>query len=241
MTTTDHLKNFYNRTSHRFWNPTDGPVGRDLVVYPLMDGLGGALLEYGCGSGSLLLHLAKEERFNQIVGIDISEEVLSNLNKVISQQAPQIKEKIKLYHPDADMLPNLMNESFDIIISVATIEHVLDPYIVLDELYRIAKPGATLICSVPNYAYIKHRLTLLAGKLPRTGTDDPVENWRQCGWDGMHIHTFTENAFSILLNDCGWQPVKWTGWGDRFPWLLRFRQRYPRLLSGELMAACVKK
>ncbi len=141
--------------------------------------------------------------------------------------------------PDADRLPQIADRSVDLIISVATIEHVLDPYRVLDELHRIARDDATLVCSVPNYAYLKHRIRLLFGELPRTGTDEPVASWREAGWDGMHLHTFTQSAFATLLADCGWRPLEWTGWGDRFGWLRGLRQRFPGLLSGEIIACCV--
>ena len=179
-----------------------------------------------------MIHLAKDERFKKAYGVDISEKCLSNVQKSWEKHVPHLKDKLELLHPVSDLLPEIADESLDAIVSVATVEHVLNPYVVLDELHRIAKPGATLVCSVPNYGYIKHRLRLLMGEIPRTGTDEPVENWREAGWDGMHLHTFTQSAFSILLNDCGWKPISWTGWGERFEWLGSMRQRFPGLLSG---------
>ena len=44
MSSTDHLKDYYERTSNRFWDASEGPVGRDLVVAPLLDWLNGTLL-----------------------------------------------------------------------------------------------------------------------------------------------------------------------------------------------------
>ena len=199
------------------------------------------MLEYGCGAGSLLLYLAREERFSRVMGVDISETVLGNVQRSLEQCPASVSQKTALLRPRGDRLPEIGDRSIDLIVSVATIEHVLDPYVVLDELFRIAKDGATLICSVPNYAYIKHRFTLLLGELPRTGTDEPVSNWRKAGWDGMHLHTFTRSAFTALLEDCGWRPVEWTGWGDRFPWMRGLRQRFPGLLSGEIIARCTKR
>jgi hypothetical protein len=129
-----------------------------------------------------------------------------------------------------------------VILTLATIEHVLNPYVVLDELHRIASDDAMLIACVPNYAYVKHVLQLMFGIQPRTGTDDPVENWRNVGWDGMHIHTFTKSSFTVLLQDCGWQPQQWSGWGERLGWLgmRALRRAFPGLLSGEITAVCRK-
>ncbi len=152
-----------------------------------------------------------------------------------------LKEKLVLCQPDdTDSLPQIPDGVIDVIVCVATIEHVLNPYAVLDELYRIARLGATLVCSVPNLGYIKHRIGLLAGRLPRTGTDEPIVNWRKAGWDGMHLHAFTKSAFHELLVDCGWEPVRWTGWGTRFSWINKLRSRYPGLFSGEIIATCRK-
>jgi SAM-dependent methyltransferase len=238
----DLLREFYEKSSHRFWDPRIGMSGRDLVIYPLLNGLSGKLIEYGCGSGSLLLGLARENRFSECLGVDLSARALSAVQKAWEDLKCEHKGKLKLMTPHNDRLPGIADKSADIVVSVATIEHVLDPYVVLDELYRIATDKAVLICSVPNYAYLKHRIQLLFGVQPRTGTDDPVENWRTVGWDGMHLHTFTRSSFSILLNDCGWKPQKWTGWGRRLDrlglgWL---RKRYPGLLSGELITVCKK-
>ena len=238
----DQFKQYYEDSSHRFWDPRAGMVGRDVHIYPLLDGLSGTLLEYGCGSGSLLLGLAKEDRFSECIGVDISEKALSMVGQAWSDLQSTNKNKVKLIRPQDDHLPDIPDKSVDVIVSLATIEHVINPYIVLDELHRIASDNAVLVCCVPNYAYVKHVLQLMFGIQPRTGTDDPVENWRDVGWDGMHIHTFTKSSFSILLNDCGWKPEKWSGWGERFDWLGlgSLRRRFPGVLSGEITAVCRK-
>lgn len=240
----DQLKQYYEDTSHRFWDPKIGMSGRDLDVYPLLKGLSGTLLEYGCGAGSLLLGLAKEDRFTKCIGVDISERALSCIAQAWAEHEPATNnDKLTLLIPVNDRLPSLPDKSIDVVISVATIEHVYNSYVVLDELHRIASDNSTLICSVPNYAYLKHRIQLLFGIQPRTGTDEPVENWRTAGWDGMHLHTFTKSSFTTLLVDCGWQPLEWTGAGERFKnlGLGVLRRRYPGLLSGELIVACKKR
>ncbi len=236
------LKEYYEKDSERFWNPNLGMVGRDLDIYPLFEGLSGSVLEYGCGSGSLILGLAKETRFDKIIGVDISEKTLSKIEEV-SLSNYNLKDKLQLLSPEEDRVPSIKDESLDVVISVATIEHVINPYTILDELNRIAKPNATLICSVPNYAYIKHIIYLLLGKQPRTGTDEPVEKWRKEGWDGMHLHTFTKESFTTLLKDCGWEPKVWRGAGEKYNNLGfgYLRQKFPGFFSGELIVKCIKR
>lgn len=238
------LKNYYEKDAERFWDPRNGMTGRDLDVYPLLEGLSGKVLEYGCGAGSLFLGLAREARFTECTGIDISERALSAIKHAwLDICDNETKNKIKLLMPTNDCLPDIPDGSCDVLISVATLEHVLDPYVVLDELYRIAKPGARLITSVPNYGYLKHIVQLFFGIQPKTGTDEPVTNWRRDGWDGMHLHTFTKSAFATLLQDCGWMPQRWKGCGTRFNsiGLGYLRRNYPRLWSGELIAVCTKR
>jgi SAM-dependent methyltransferase len=218
-------------------------TGRDLDVYPFLAGLSGGVLEYGCGAGSLLMGLAREQRFTRCIGVDISEKALAAIDRARSHLQPAESEKLMLMLAQRDLLPGIQTGSIDVAISVATIEHVVNPYVVLDELYRVTKTEGVLLCSVPNYAYLKHRVALLFGRQPRTGTDEPVEKWRTEGWDGMHLHTFTQRSFDILLRDCGWLPYRWTGCGTRFNSIGfgHLRRRYPGLLSGELIVACHKK
>ena len=238
----DQLKQYYEDSSHRFHDPRQGMVGRDLVIYPLLEGYSGSVLEYGCGCGSLLLGLALEERFTKCYGVDISEKALSLVRQGWEGLGGN-QDKLELVVPENDRIAYIENESIDVLISVATIEHVINPYVVLDELYRVAKNDAVLICCVPNYAYLKHKIQILFGIQPRTGTNEPVENWRSVGWDGMHIHTFTKSSFGVLLNDCGWRPRKWSGWGERLSSLGLgvFRRRFPGVMSGEIVALCEKR
>lgn len=237
------LAEYYERDAARFWSAQAGLTGRDLDVYPLTLGIEGSLIEYGCGSGSLLLNLALESRFTRVYGVDISSNALAKVQESWEEMSDvDTASKVQLYQPLNDQLPFLDNCSMDLLICVATVEHVIDPYTLLDELYRLAKPDAMLICSVPNYAYIKHRMQLLFGIQPRTGTDEPVEKWRSEGWDGMHLHTFTRSSFNTLLNNCGWKPTRWRGAGVRFNslGLGPLRRNFPGLWSGELIALCKK-
>ena len=239
----DDLKQFYEDDAKRFWDPREGMRGRDLTIYPLLKGLSGNVLEYGAGSGSLLLSLALENRFRALVGVDISETALQNISKAWSDMSGVMGvsiDKLTLMTPIKDTLPMVPSESVDVILSLDTIEHVLNPYIVLDELHRVAKPEGVFVISVPNYGYIKYVIQLLMGRQPVTGAGEPVERWRTAGWDGWHLHTFTRESLNALLLDCGWEPVLWTGYGDRGKrfGLEILRRKFPALFSGALTVVC---
>jgi SAM-dependent methyltransferase len=242
----NQLKEFYEKDADRFWDPRLGMRGRDLTIYPLLSGLSGRVLEYGAGSGSLLLSLASEERFDSLVGVDISDRALAHVQGAwndLSFAPGMPREKLTLMCPVSDQLPSIPDGSIDVILSLDTIEHVLNPYIVLDEFHRIAKPGGAFIISVPNYGYIKYVAQLLIGRQPVTGAGEPVERWRTAGWDGWHLHTFTRESLNALLRDCGWEPVLWTGYGDRGKrlGLEILRRKFPAVWSGALTVVCRRR
>ena len=237
------LTEFYEADADRFWNPRHGMVGRDLTIYPLLKNFSGNVLEYGAGSGSLLLSLALDDRFKSLVGVDISNIALQKIAEAWNDMAKihsKSLDKLTLIAPVDDALPAVPSNSVDVILSLDTIEHVLNPYTVLDELYRVSKPEGIFIISVPNYGYIKHVVQLLRGRQPVTGGGEAVEHWRTAGWDGWHLHTFTRESLNALLLDCGWQPTLWTGYGDKGKWfgLEILRRKFPAFWSGALTVVC---
>ena len=238
-----YINEFYEDTAERFWDPEMGPIGRDIHTLPLINSnLNGRFLEYGFGSASFLFQVAKTKKFEEVIGVDISNAVIKKAEENKKRINKNYCKKLQFITPDEseEKIPQIETDSIDCIATLATIEHILNPYATLDELYRVGKKDSTLICTVPNITYVKHRVQLLLGILPVTGTSAPIEQWREAGWDGMHIHYFTKKTLSILLRDCGWEPVEWTGWGTKFPFILPLRKRFPSLLSGEITAICKK-
>jgi SAM-dependent methyltransferase len=237
------LKEYYEKDAERFWNPRAGMTGRDRDVYPMLAEARGTLLEYGFGAGSLLLNLAMEERFVRAWGFELADRAIEMAQAAWVDMSAQGARKLTLARSVGDRMPQVPDGSVDACVCVAVVEHVLDPYTLLDEIHRVSRPGALLVCSVPNYAYLKHRFQLLCGVQPRTGTDAPVSEWRREGWDGMHLHTFTKSSFTTLLRDCGWEPERWRGAGSRLNWLGigPLRRSFPGLWSGELIALCRRR
>lgn len=224
---------FYESDADRFWDPFKPLAGRDASLLPLIPRNGGAALEYGFGAGSLLVALAP--LFERIIAVEIADKPIERCKRRILEVQPELLGKIEFRKLSGTSLGGIEPATLDVVVCAAVIEHVFDPYALLDEFRRLARTGATLILTTPNLAYVKHRLRLLAGKLPRTGTDDPVERWRECGWDGGHLHYFTKETLATILNDCGWRPQCWLGSGERFPALKKTRQRFPTVFSGELI------
>ena len=94
----------------------------------------------GIGWGSFLLANANPKK---VTGVDVSE------NAILSAKQNYCGEKIEYVRYSGDILP-FTDNSFDLIVSFETLEHVIDPNKFLSELHRVAKPESTLILSTPN-------------------------------------------------------------------------------------------
>jgi SAM-dependent methyltransferase len=96
------------------------------------------ILEVGCGSGGLLKLLAAS---NTVVGIDASSAGID------ACRARGIE--ARCMDPSSEPLP-FASESFDIVICLETMEHMMSPYYAMLEIRRVLKTGGRLVCSVPN-------------------------------------------------------------------------------------------
>lgn len=96
-------------------------------------------LDIGTADGLMLSKLNNIFQFNKAIGIDICEELIKT-NK---------DENIKLEIGNAENL-HFANDSFDVIVACAVIEHVDNPNKMLSECYRVLKKNGILIITTPN-------------------------------------------------------------------------------------------
>jgi ubiquinone/menaquinone biosynthesis C-methylase UbiE len=197
----------------------------DLVLSFLNEG--DKLLDIGCGNGSFACKVSK--KFNEVYGIDISSSRIQEARKRTAEKSGNFN---NLYFSVCNVNEKIdfPNDMFDAAISIATIEHIFDPYFVIREVHRVLKKKGVFIAEVPNIAYLRHRVSLLFGKLPITSTP---YNWKEIGWDGGHLHYFTKKTFCDLLKSCGFKILEVSGSGL----FARLRNFYPSLLTGDI---CVK-
>ena len=98
------------------------------------------VLDVACGVGYGTSAIAQKAR--SVVGVDINQASINFANKIFANEKLSFECKSAL-----DL--NYENE-FDKIISFETIEHLTEDDLFIKNLYKALKPGATLICSVPN-------------------------------------------------------------------------------------------
>lgn len=238
------LKNYYESDSTRFWNPLNGMIGRDIHLAHEISSFGSNLsvLEYGPGSGSLLLNLYRQRIASRICGYDISSQIISSLrtNYESIKLSSEPASSSHFFVTNDDSMHSTPDSSFDVGVCADTLEHVLDPFIVLKEFHRILKPGGKLLISVPNYSYFKHLFKLIRGKQPITGGKAHLSDWIEHGWDGMHLHTFTHQSLTSALNVTGFKVMSVIGDSSRKTILSPIQRSFPTLLSGTLTAISYK-
>jgi SAM-dependent methyltransferase len=117
---------------------------------------GGKVLDLGCGTGDLARHLSYTGY--RVTGCDISENMLAQAS--VSDPAREIE--WVLLNADWQALP-FASCSFDAVIAASVLEYVRSPEFVLPECARVLRPGAVMLCTVPDPSHPVRRLEGLAG------------------------------------------------------------------------------
>jgi len=94
-------------------------------------GSGTRIVDFGCGTGALLASLPAAER----IGVEPND----------AARAEALARGLRVVR-SPDELPD---ESFDLVISNHSLEHALSPYLELEQLHRILRPGGLLVSYTP--------------------------------------------------------------------------------------------
>jgi SAM-dependent methyltransferase len=170
---------------------------RDRVAAGLLPG-GDSLLDIGCGTGELIELVA--DRYRRVVGADISPKAVATAAQ--QRRAPRATWMVL----DASRPLPFASGSFSSLVSLSTLQYVLDPEAFLREAHRLLAPGGHLLVETPNVAYLPHRLRLLAGQPIRTSY------WRH-GLDGGNLHYFTVDSLRDLIERSGFRAHAVSGSG----------------------------
>lgn len=239
----EYLDGYYGATANRFWSPAeDLPRCRSQKVLSVLQNLNtrfGRALEFGYGSGWLLFRLAR--LCDEVVGWEYNDQVQAPFRDFLDRERVSNVSLYTSISKDFSQYVAEQRNTFDLVVSEAVIEHVVDLYGTLDLLNALLRPGGYFCIMLPNVAYIKIRIALLLGRFPRTGSDTPISAWRETGWDGNHLHVFTKDSMSTLLEQCGFEMLRFHGWGARVPLLDVLRDWRPSFFSGALIALCKKR
>jgi len=138
------------------------------------------ILDAGCAEGLYLRYLSSF--VDQTFGIDIS---IPKIER--GHEYTQGFHNLNLLVAVLGAMP-FRSESFDLVLSIETLEHVPDPDGALGEIHRVVRPGGWFICSVP------------------TEQDEYLGSWkRNLSWreKSGHLHSFSQQGLKKLLEDKG--------------------------------------
>ena len=178
---------------------------------------GGDVLELGAGSGNVALSLlAGGLACRSYTASETSQVRLEGLRRRLADP------RARVACIDAEQIPEVLTQSFDAVIMVALIEHLVDPVAALKQIRQVLRPGGFLYLDTPNVARWTRRLKLLAGRFPSTSSREEG----LVGYDGQplalhddgHLHYFTWRSLErLLLERCGFASV------ERHPYALAGR------------------
>ncbi len=193
------VKSWYNQHYAAKGLQTMRPAAAYPVVLDLLGAsVGSRLLDVSCGTGSLLA--AAHNRGVQSVGVDLSDEAVRLAKRVAptAQVAVGAGEALA-FRPG----------TFDYVTCLGSLEHFLDMGQGLDEMQRVAKPGARFCIMVPNQDFIGWKVLGHQGTAQQDINENllPLSAWRRL---------FEQHGFSVVrATPDRWHAVRWRSAGAR--------------------------
>ena len=103
------------------------------------------VLDLACGEGYGSFLMANNWGAASVAGVDISEDAIANARKLFPSP------KVEYQQHAAEKVEGLFEPaSFDLVVSLETIEHVADPKLVLQNIRALLRPGGLIAISCPN-------------------------------------------------------------------------------------------
>lgn len=150
---------------------------------------GNNFLDVGCGDGILMQNLSKKFK---LYGVDISDYALKKALErgFCSTQVVDLNNFGDLPYDD---------NFFDNISCLDVLEHILEPEVIVKEIYRVLKDDGTFIVCVPNILNIYNRIKFLFGEFVDALDVAHTKN----ELFSEHIRMFSKKKLEILLQKAG--------------------------------------
>lgn len=162
---------------------------------------GTRVLDVGCGNGYTCGEFLK--RGCRVVGVDLSEK------GIVLARGAHPDGRFEVISAESDILAQLREEPFDIVVSTEVVEHLYAPRGWARACFEALRPGGKFICTTPYHGYLKNLLISVAGRWDRHA--NPL-------WDGGHIKLWSKATLTALLLEANFVSLDWRGVG-RAPFL----------------------
>jgi len=144
------------------------------------------VLDVGCGSGNTGKFLKETFNVKEVVGIE--------LNESLSQESKNNLDKLIVGDVQTIHLPFEV-EYFDCIILADVLEHLYNPWDVMERLKSFLKYDGIILASLPNVQHWTILLELLRGEW----------DYKKTGiLDNTHIRFFTRKSIEKMFLSCGY-------------------------------------
>lgn len=121
-------------------------------IAPLLNDNYDTALEIGCGAGATLEWLKLSGICKNTIGVEYVPAAAEEAGKRVD----------KVYCGDiGTMAMDIPSDSVELLLCLDVLEHLYDPWEVMQKLYKLVRPGGSVIVSLPNIRYWKVSLPLL--------------------------------------------------------------------------------
>jgi SAM-dependent methyltransferase len=203
---------------------------------------GDRLLDIGCGPGTYTIHLAAG--YTSVDALDIEPLRLDDFRASIAGTAEE--GRITIHEASATDL-DFPDATFDAVTAIEVIEHLVKLDRVLDEVYRVLKPGGSFLATTPNrfFPFEQHGFNL-------RGVHHPPSHFPFLTWIPPLHHRLaaprvftpsglrsdlTSHGFTVTAVECMMPPFDRSGVGRRlFPLTERLEHTPARWFGSTLVA-----
>jgi 2-polyprenyl-3-methyl-5-hydroxy-6-metoxy-1,4-benzoquinol methylase len=146
-----------------------------------------SLLDLGCGNGALTAKVAS--LVPRCIGVDFSASGV----EIASRRYPVAQFRC---NPMSQSLDADLKGTFDIVIAVEVVEHLLLPRELFERAREALKPGGYLLVTTPYHGYLKNLALAFAGKFDA--------HWHPLR-DYGHVKFFSEKTLGQLFTEQGFR------------------------------------
>lgn len=131
------------------WGPGFLSPGGPDEVARILDGVdlaGKRVLDLGCGSGGITIHIAETWKPARMTGFDVEQPVIDRAKVRLRQASREVADRIAFIKGDPGLLP-FASGAFDVVFSKDALVHVSDKDKLFSEIARVLVPGGTFAAS----------------------------------------------------------------------------------------------
>lgn len=156
-------------------------------ILPLLPSRSERVLEIGCGSGATLAWLKKMGLAEHTTGIELAEHManlaVNNVDCLITGDAEAMLE-----HESSASV-------YDLVLCLDVLEHMIDPWQMMNKIARVLKPGGMVVSSIPNIRHFSVLMPLVF-KGQWNYLDEGI-------LDRTHLRFFTRESAIALMKTGG--------------------------------------